>query len=268
MDSIFDIYSDTSEISELNRLKKMECSEELAVFFTETEKLGDIYGYGTDISAGNLIRLWHDSLEKNKIPEYSDIEPFLETAGKKNFTVSGSLVSLENGVITDPGAASKGYILDLVYDRCVDRNSGYTIVSTGSTTLLYSRNSDYVFQCAVKLDSENIAGTAEVTSCFVSTSGDYERFTEIDGISYHHIIDMNTGYPADSGLSSVTVFCDSGIKSDFLSTLIFTQGKDNIDKYLNSDEFRIVAIDKQGNIYKSNSLVFHENKKQSSERGK
>ena len=69
---------------------------------------------------------------------------------------------------------------------------------------------------------------------------------------------MKTGYPSDTDLSSVTVFCDSGIKSDFLSTLIFTEGTKGIGKYLDSDDFKIVAVDKKGNIIKSDSLIFKE----------
>lgn len=258
LDSVFDIYDENSEISQLNALGEMNCSEDLSEFFRQISELNDVYGYKTDVSAGNLTRLWHDSLEKGSVPEISRIQSFLGAAGKPNITVSGNHIKLENGTTADPGAAAKGYALDRIFEKCIDRNSEHTIVSTGSTTLLYSSDKNYVFSCGVKSDSDTVAGTAEVTSCFVSTSGDYERFTEISGVKYHHIIDTDTGYPADGGLSSVTVFCDSGIKSDFLSTLIFAEGKDNLDSYLDSDDFRVIAVDKQGNIYRSRSLVFHE----------
>lgn len=258
LDSIFDIYDEKSEISQLNALGKMNCSDDLSEFFREISELNETYGYKTDILAGNLTRLWHDSLEKNMVPESSDIQNFLRHTGRKNFSITGNCITLENGTTADPGAAAKGYALDRVFEKCIDKSSGHTIVSTGSTTLLYSSDENYVFSCGVKSDLDTVAGTAEVTSCFVSTSGDYERFTEISGVKYHHIIDTDTGYPADGGLSSVTVFCDSGIKSDFLSTLIFAEGKDNLDSYLDSDDFRVIAVDKQGNIYRSRSLVFHE----------
>lgn len=260
LSDIFDCYSSDSEISRLNSAGKLECSCELTEFLEETEKLNSEYGYGTDITSGNLIRLWHNSLAEGRIPEKSEIQPFLSCAGRKNYTLSGNTVQLLNNCTIDTGAAAKGYVMDKVYEYCLETKPSDTIVSTGSTTLLYSSDSSRVFSCAVKKDRDSIAGTAEVTPCFVSTSGDYERFTEINGKRWHHILDMNTGYPADSGLSSVTVFCDSGIASDFLSTLIFTEGKDNLDKYLSSDRFSIIAVDNQGNIFKSESLVFHENR--------
>ncbi|MEG1551711.1 MAG: FAD:protein FMN transferase, partial [Oscillospiraceae bacterium] len=58
----------------------------------------------------------------------------------------------------------------------------------------------------------------------VSTSGDYEKTFEKDGKSYHHILDLTTGYPVDGEITSVTVFSDKGYVSDALSTMCFALG--------------------------------------------
>ena len=256
LDEILDCCSETSEISELNRKKEKICSSELTDFISQSEELSRTYGYGVDISAGELTGLWRVSIEKKVLPEGDKIAELLNQNGKQNISVSGDKVTLENGVSIDPGAAAKGYALDMIKDICVSSGSEYTVVSTGSSTLLYSSDLQHIFSCGIKAGKDKIAGTAKVKSCFVSTSGDYERCTEIDGKNYHHILDMKTGYPSETGFSSVTVFCNSGLKSDFLSTLIFAEGTEEIGKYLDSDDFQIVAVDKKGNIIKSDSLDF------------
>ena len=82
----------------------------------------------------------------------------------------------------------------------------------------------------------------------VSTSGDYEKYFMQDGKRYHHILDPSTGYPADSGLISVTIVSDSGLLSDGLSTACFVLGKEKGEKLLETYGAEGVFIDQNKKI--------------------
>jgi thiamine biosynthesis lipoprotein len=71
-----------------------------------------------------------------------------------------------------------------------------------------------------------ILGTLTLSDCAVVTSGSYERFFEEDGKLYHHILNPATGYPAESGLLSITIVCADATQADALSTACFVLGEE------------------------------------------
>ncbi len=254
--NLYDVYSENSQIHKLNLQKELLCSDELTDIVKKTTDFNELYGNNTDISSGNLNILWHSTMHSKILPDNNDIEEALQNISYKNISVSGNIITLKNGISIDLGSVAKGYILDELLPIYQDKNMDYSIVSMGSSTLLYSNDKNHIFNVAVKSSSDSVIGTVHTKSCFVSTSGDYERYTEINNIKYHHIIDLKTGFPADSGLSSVTVFADNGLLTDFLSTSIFVDGKENIEKHLSADNYKVIATDKDGNVFKSESLDF------------
>ncbi len=75
-------------------------------------------------------------------------------------------------------------------------------------------------------DAASYFCTVELRDTSLVTSGAYERFFEEEGVTYHHIIDPSTGYPADSDILSVSVLSTDGILADALSTAIFVLGSE------------------------------------------
>ncbi|MDO5560275.1 MAG: FAD:protein FMN transferase [Oscillospiraceae bacterium] len=256
INNIFDIYSPSSDAYILNKNKTLNQCPDIISAVKQTFALNDNFGPAVDITSGKINLLWHNETENGRIPENSDIQKALEYRGSENVSIGeDGEITLSCGISLDFGAVAKGYALDRLYNMYTDQDIHNAVVSFGSSVLLYSIDKDKTFDVSVRSDHDTIAGTVTVNPCFVSSSGDYERYTEIDNVRYHHIIDLSTGFPTDTGLKSVTVFSDAGLKSDFLSTMIFIDGVSSVSKYLSSPDFDVVATDNDGNIYVSQGIT-------------
>lgn len=85
----------------------------------------------------------------------------------------------------------------------------------------------------------------------VVTSGNYERyFIGEDGKQYGHIIDPATGYPAESGLASVSIIAKEDKLCDALSTAIYVMGLEEATEYWKENGgFEMLLVPDNNEIY-------------------
>lgn len=157
----------------------------------------------------------------------------------------------------DLGGAAKGLALDRAAEALRGSSAvDAALITAGSTTIAFGAKPDgEPWRIGVehpRIADETIAtveadGTAEgAVAVTVSTSGDYQRFFERDGIRYHHILDPATGTPA-RGLRSLTVVGKiPGIDSDILSTALFVMGPDRAAQFARDRNLGLVLVDDQG----------------------
>ncbi|MBO5460703.1 MAG: FAD:protein FMN transferase, partial [Ruminococcus sp.] len=105
-------------------------------------------------------------------------------------------------------------------------------------------------------DSEYI-GVLTVSDSAVITSGGYERYFEEEGITYHHIIDPSTGYPAENGLISVTIVSKDGTLADGLSTSLYVMGLEKAEQYWqeHSEEFDAILLTEGNELYVTEGIT-------------
>lgn len=213
-----------------------------------------IFGKGVTPFCGGLTFLWDISSDSPKVPSRSEIDKALKCI----YNASEYNGNIPDGALIDLGAGAKGYVCDLLLEAAEsDRSAEEIIFSAGSSSLMFSKK-DRQFTAAVDDPfSDKYALKFTCGNSFISTAGGYERFFEDKDIKYTHIMDINTGYPAQTDLESVTVIlpCEkgNGLYSDLLSTLIYIGGSEKATEYAdickdNFYDYGIILIEKSGKI--------------------
>lgn len=185
-------------------------------------------GGAFDITCASLSDLWDIKNESPEIPDAALIDGALEITGYEKLSLEGNLLSkADEAVAIDLGGIGKGYALGVVCEHLADIGVTHGTVSFGGNVGLIGEKPDGTeWKVGVKdpFNTENIIGTLTLEGGYVAVSGDYERYFELDGVRYHHILDPHTGYPASSGVHSVAVVCDDPALGDALSTALFVMG--------------------------------------------
>lgn len=121
-------------------------------------------------------------------------------------------IKIPSGTVLDLGSVGKGIACDEVRGVLEKAKIKRAVVSVGGSILLYGDGEKFTVGIRDPFSESSAESFARLTlpACCVSTSGSYERYFERGGVHYHHILDPKTGYPAESGLVSVTVVCDDG----------------------------------------------------------
>ena len=188
-----------------------------------------------------------DNTAKNK-------ETSEDTSQNTNTNESVSSIYIGDKCTLDLGAVGKGIACDVVQDYLKKQKevSG-AVIAVGGSILLYGSKADgsdwnVAVQNPRGQDGEAMGVLSLSGTTNVSTSGDYEKYFMQDGKRYHHILDPSTGYPADSGLISVTIVSDSGLLSDGLSTACFVLGKEKGQKLLETYGAEGIFIDQNKKV--------------------
>ncbi|MBR5135290.1 MAG: FAD:protein FMN transferase [Clostridia bacterium] len=182
-----------------------------------------------DVTALALTQQWEQAEKSGVLPRDEELAAALTAVGVQHIGVSGSTVTLRNGVTLDLGAIAKGQIGDDVAALLKERGCTSAIIELGGNVVAVGEkpNGDpFRVGIADPRNPNEMIATVAVRDCAVVTSGSYERGFTVAGKRYSHILDPNTGKPVDNDLLSVTILCASSTTADALSTACFVMGFD------------------------------------------
>lgn len=256
LDKIFNAYDKNSEIYELNALGKKKVSKDMVQILNKSVELSEETNGSFDITLKNLKDLWDINSENPRVPDDKKIKDALSKSGMENLEINDDNVTLKHGIQLDFGAVAKGYLTDVVANALKDRGVKKFLLDFGGNIYAYSTNKP------LKIGIQNPYSTRGDTVCVlqvddaaVVSSGVYERNFEIDGKVYHHILDPKNGYPAQSGISQVTIIGKDATMCDAYSTAIAVSGLE-LAKELKqkNNEFEYIVVS-ENTIYVSENIL-------------
>lgn len=191
----------------------------------------ELSGGAFDPTVGPLVKLWNIGSEAARVPEEEEIRRALDLVNWRDLVVDReeSTVFLRRpGMALDLGAIAKGYAADEAAAIIQKNRLPRGIIDLGGNIVAYGeRRGKLPWRIGVQSPEEGrgaALGVLEVRNKTVVTSGVYERYLEAEGKRYHHILSTQDGYPAATGLLSVTIIAERSIDGDGLSTVCFALG--------------------------------------------
>lgn len=254
LEKLLSVTSKDSDISRLNLNQTATVCEETAVLLQTALALSARTGGAFDPTVYPLVQLWGFTEETQHVPQHDALQAALARVSTENVIVSGSKVELKNGAQIDLGAIAKGYAAERCAALLAAADIKAALLSLGGNVQTVGSKPDgtkWAIGIADPAQPTHSLATLRFTgSLALVTSGGYQRYFEEDGVRYHHILDPETGMPAQSGLASVTILADSGTLADALSTALFVMGLEKATEFWRaSDDFEAVFITDSGDIF-------------------
>ena len=262
LDQLWSAVDINSEIYQLNQKKKMKVSDETLELIEFAKKKSKESNDAFDISIYPIVELWGFPTQNFRVPSQEALDQLLPLTDAGNISCDKETRKISFGVEgmkIDLGGIAKGYTSSRIMDIYKDNGITSGLVNLGGNVQALGTKTDGTkWKIAVQSpdDTEDYLGILSVQDKAVITSGGYERYFEQDGVTYHHIIDPKTGYPAESGLVSVTIVSTDGTLADGLSTSLFIMGEEKAADFWreHKDEFDAILMSDDGTLYVTEGL--------------
>ena len=241
---------DSSEVSQINKNGKGSVSETTGYLIKRSKEIYD--------STNGVF-----PTENYRVPGKKELKKLRGLMGADHVLYDEKkqeVILNKEGMKIDLGGIAKGYTSSKVMDIFKENGISSAVISLGGNVQTLNGKpdgSDWRVAVENPADTGSYIGVLSIKDKAVITSGGYERYFKQDGKTYHHIIDPATGYPANNGLTSVTIVSDDGTLADGLSTSLFIMGSEKAQKYWkeHSDEFDTILVKDDGSILVSEGIA-------------
>lgn len=261
IDELMSTYKPTSRISDVNRRaadEPVDAGSELFELIERSLDISVLTRGAFDITYESVGQ--HYDFRERRRPDPATIERERERIDYRFVELDPLTLSVrfrQPGVRINLGGIAKGYVVERGVEMLRRAGVDNAIVTAGGDSRLLGDRRGRPFMVGIRdprIEGE-VAISVPLEDEAISTSGDYERYFEEDGVRYHHIIRPSTGEPA-GGVRSATVIGPDAVMTDALSTSVFVMGVDSgLRLIAGLPDYESIVIDSDGQIYYSDGLT-------------
>ena len=223
---IFDIYNSYEGLDNAKTLndaagKSVALPEELVGLIDSGKEWHTLSGGRLNIAFGSVLSEWHRCRDEGVLPDPELLKELAEHCDISLVKTDGNSAALDDPAMSlDFGAMAKGYAAQKAAELAESLGGKSFALSVGGNIVTRGEKPSGKWEIGIQDPDGGILTTVKVAGEAVVTSGDYQRYYEVGGVRYHHIIDPNTLYPA-ALWRSVTVIAENSADADALSTALF-----------------------------------------------
>jgi len=261
IDAMMSTYKDDSELSHINAMAAngpVTVSSELLSLIIRALDYSVITSGAFDITYASAGQ-YYDYRNGNK-PSDVQLQQALPAINYRHVVIDqdhSTIEFMQPGVRIDLGGIAKGYAVDSSIEILQQAGVTNALVSAGGDTRVIGKRWDRAWKIGIRdpRKQDRVVTMIPLQDSAISTSGDYERFFEEDGVRYHHILNPGTGKSTQQ-IRSSSIIGEASIDTDALSTSVFVMGvKRGIDLINSIPDTEAVIIDNQGLMHYSSGLA-------------
>ena len=263
--SSWDQKSETSRINRNAGIAAVEVSKELFDLIFRAQQISKLSSGAFDLTFAAIDKLWNFDGRESEMPNPDTLKASVFNIGYQLIELDEESLTVflpKKGMKIGFGAIGKGYAADSAKQLLVERGVlGGIINASGDMNTWGTKpdGSSWTIGIVNPMNNKKVFSWFSLEHNAVVTSGDYEKFTQINGRRYSHIIDPRTGIPSQ-GIVSCTVFAGKAELADAIATAIFVMGVESglflIDQL---PDIEAILIDDSGIIHRSKNIEIEEN---------
>jgi thiamine biosynthesis lipoprotein len=245
-------YRDDSVATAINRAAGGACvaiDTETAALLRYADECHRLSDGAFDVTSGVLRRAWDFRRDPPRLPDQDVVDSLRTLIGWPRVEWSETSIRLpQAGMEIDFGGIGKEYAADRAATVIADRGIANALVNLGGDVrALGSQPGGAPWRVGIVHPRKpgGVIGEVELSDGAVATSGDYERYFEIDGHRYCHILDPRTGWPVDHW-QSASVVAPLCIVAGSLATIAML--RTDAASFLHEQGYRCLLVDQQGRV--------------------